>query len=187
MAASRVTLAPPWLGVETRSMPGRTNMTSSICPHGENSCCMLISPFISHGEISFRTGGLGVHPSKRHLCYQMTYLLGQHRRRRCCLRSRDKLSSWGVTLFYHLFLFCLALYRECGLQCCLILHLKAHGSDASVLRPNGRKIPRVVCKGNRDGAASPTWQGSCGPERAAPVRGSSTDAPSRPRFHSFPL
>ena len=59
MAASRVTLAPPWLGVETRSMPGRTNMTSSICPHGENSCCMLISPFISHGEISFRTGGLG--------------------------------------------------------------------------------------------------------------------------------
>ena len=63
MVASRVTLAPPWLGVETRSMPGRTNMTSSICPHGDNSCCMLISPFISHGEISFRTGGLGYTPA----------------------------------------------------------------------------------------------------------------------------
>ena len=44
-------------------------MTSSICPHGENSCCMLISPFISHGEISFRTGGLGYTPE---MCMWMT-------------------------------------------------------------------------------------------------------------------
>ena len=40
--------------------------------------------FVSHGETQLFVGVLGAFaPNKGHLCYQMTYLLGQRRKRRC--------------------------------------------------------------------------------------------------------
>ena len=71
-------------------------------------------------------------------------------------------------LFCHSFLFRLALYRECSLQCRLILHLKAHRLDASVLRPNDWKIPWVVRKGDRDGkTAFIAQRHQCGRDRVS--------------------